>query len=264
MKITVFTSNQPRHISLIESLANIADEVFAIQECNTVFPGKVEGFFKKSDIMQKYFTRVISAEKEVFGNLKFTSPNVTQLILKPGDLNLLDINILSPALKSDIYIVFGSNYIKGDLIDFLIQQKALNIHMGVSPYYRGSSCNFWAMFDDNPHLVGATIHLLSKGLDSGNILFHAIPKPEEIDPFVLGMKSVKVAHSALIEYIKTDLLHRFIPLKQNRELEIRYTKNKDFNDIVAKQYLNNLPSPKRVYEKCKNRQLELFFNPFVG
>ena len=47
--------------------------------------------------------------------------------------------------------------------------------MGVSPYYRGTSCNFWAIYDDNPSYVGSTIHLLSKGLDSGDILFHCIP-----------------------------------------------------------------------------------------
>ena len=62
------------------------------------------------------------------------------------------------------------------MIDFLIKD-AINIHMGISPYYRGSSCNFWAIYDGNPSYVGATIHLLSKGLDSGDILFHCLPKP---------------------------------------------------------------------------------------
>jgi hypothetical protein len=65
MKITVFTSNQPRHISLIESLSNIADKVFAVQECNTIFPGEVDDFFKKADLMQQYFKNVINAEKGV-------------------------------------------------------------------------------------------------------------------------------------------------------------------------------------------------------
>ena len=48
--------------------------------------------------------------------------------------------------------------------------------MGISPYYRGTDCNFWAMYDNNPHLVGSTIHLLTKGLDSGPILYHALSK----------------------------------------------------------------------------------------
>lgn len=51
MNITVFTSNQPRHISLINSLARISDRVYAIQECNTVFPGEVKDFYDNSDVM---------------------------------------------------------------------------------------------------------------------------------------------------------------------------------------------------------------------
>ena len=123
MKITVFTSNQPRHISLIKNLASIADEVFAVQECNTVFPGQVEDFFKKSDVMQNYFANVMNAEKEVFGSPCFLPCNVQSLSLKSGDLNKLDINTLKPALQSDFYVVFGSSFIKGELIEFLVNKR---------------------------------------------------------------------------------------------------------------------------------------------
>ena len=74
MKITVFTCNQPRHLSLISALAKVADEVFAIQECVTVFPGTVADFYRKSDVMQAYFSRVIAAEKEVFGSVVSSRP----------------------------------------------------------------------------------------------------------------------------------------------------------------------------------------------
>src|SRR5436189_4817678 len=106
MKITVFTSNQPRHLSLISPLAQIADEVFAIQECNTVFPGQVDDFFRKSPVMQDYFSHVITAEREVFGDVRFIgSPNVHQLVIKMGDVSKLDRATLEPALRSDVFIV---------------------------------------------------------------------------------------------------------------------------------------------------------------
>ena len=47
--------------------------------------------------------------------------------------------------------------------------------MGVSPQYRGSSCDIWAMYDRHPHWVGATLHLLSAGLDSGPMIRPARP-----------------------------------------------------------------------------------------
>lgn len=58
MKITVFTSNQPRHLSLVEKLASIADTVFVIQECNTAFPGKVADF--TDAIASQYLARALT------------------------------------------------------------------------------------------------------------------------------------------------------------------------------------------------------------
>jgi hypothetical protein len=110
--------------------------------------------------------------------------------------------------------------------------------MGVSPYYRGSSCNFWALYDGNPDLVGATIHMLSRGLDSGKMLFHALPEPTVCDPFLLGMRAVRAAHNALAEEIAAGTLMNHPPEAQDKVLEIRYTRNSDFTDEVARDYLS--------------------------
>lgn len=247
MKITVFTSNQPRHLSLIKDLSAICDEVYAVLEVNTVFPGKREDFFKKSEVMQRYFSNVIQSEKKIFGDISVLPSNVRVMAVKSGDLNDIPLDVLEPLLNSDEYVVFGSSYIKSPLVDFLISKNAYNIHMGVSPYYRGSSCNFWAAYDRNITMVGATIHLLTKGLDSGPMLFHALPEPAE-NIFDLGMKAVKSAHTALIHYLSSGEIKHLKPVVQDKTLEIRYTRNADFNDEVALQYLSNLPTKEEIYE----------------
>lgn len=264
MNITVFTSNQPRHISLINSLSKIADKVYAIQECNTVFPGEVKDFFDNSDVMNSYFKRVRAAEKEVFGSVSFLSGNIDHLALKDGDLNRISQDILAPALKSDAFVVFGASYIKGWLIDYLIEHRAINIHMGVSPYYRGSSCNFWAAYEGHPELVGATIHLLGKGLDSGDMLYHALPKAQEVDPFVLGMLSVKVAHDSLVERIANKEIFEYQPIPQDRSKEFKYTRNSDFTDQIAKDYLDHLLTPSQLKTKLKQRDLGMLEKPFIA
>jgi folate-dependent phosphoribosylglycinamide formyltransferase PurN len=262
VKITVFTGNQPRHLSLIKDLANICDEVFAVIEVNTIFPGRNVDFFKKSEIMQEYFSNVINSEKKIFGEISLLPGNVKSMIVKSGDLNDLSMGILAPLLKSDEYVVFGSSYIKGDLIDFLVSKKAYNIHMGVSPYYRGSSCNFWASYDRNFTMVGATIHLLTKGLDSGPILFHALPKQEN-NAFDLGMKAVKCAHSGLVQHLTSGKIKEFHPIIQDKAFEIRYTKNSDFDDIVALEYLNNLPTHEEISDSFSKLDISKYLNLFI-
>ncbi len=262
MKITIFTSNQPRHLSLIKDLSNICSEVFAVIETNTVFPGRKVDFFKKSEVMQEYFSHVISAEKKIFGEISLLPNNVKALIIKSGDLNDMSMDVLSPALNSDEYVVFGASFIKGDLIDFLVSNNAYNIHMGISPYYRGSSCNFWAAYDRNLSMVGATIHMLSKGLDSGAMLFHALPQPTE-NAFDLGMMAVKSAHKGLIQYITDDKIKDIKPVTQDKSLEIRYTRNTDFDDNVALEYLNNLPTKEEILEAYKNIDESRYLNLYT-
>lgn len=239
MKITLFSSNQPRHLHLAKALSEISETVFFISEVNTVFPGKVADFFKRTDTMQEYFQNVIDAEKKIFGDIGFLPSNVRSLALKSGDLNHLSRDQISEALDSDVYVVFGASYIKGWLIDFLVEKAAYNIHMGISPYYRGSSCNFWALYDNNPAYVGATVHMLSRGLDSGDMLFHCVPKLIDGDsPFDFTMRSVAAAHKGMVEAIGNGEIFSMPHIKQNRAHEVRYTRNADFNDEVAREFLD--------------------------
>ena len=212
--------------------------MFLISEVKTLFPGQINDFYKKSNIMHSYFENVIQSEKNIFGDIAFMPRNVRTLSIKSGDINKIARNQLSEALNSDFYVIFGASYIKGWLIDFLIKHRAVNIHMGLSPYYRGSSCNLWALYDNNPNYVGATIHLLSKGLDSGDILFHCVPiiYPED-NPFDFTMRSVLVAQRGLVSAVDTGSIFSNPTIKQDRSQELRYTRNEDFTDDVAKEFM---------------------------
>jgi folate-dependent phosphoribosylglycinamide formyltransferase PurN len=263
MRITVFTSNQPRHISLINALSTIADTVYAIQECKTIQPGYVDDIVKKSSVMQGYFNNVMESEKAIFGDVKFAEHNVRTLSLKPGDLSRLKLSALTDALNSDYYVIFGSSYIKGELVQFLEDNNAYNVHIGISPYYRGSSCNFWALYDGNPELVGATVHMLGKGLDSGDMLYHALPKAAEHNAFDLGMEAVKAAQDSLVHMLYSGKIREYSPVKQDKSLEIRYSQRADFTDEIASSYLQSMLSPQEIMVKLENRDMGKFLNPYI-
>ena len=237
MKITLFTSNKNRHNYLINLLSEISDELCVIQECGTIFPGILPGHYQTSPIMKKYFENVNNAQSRLFGNsyVNNKKKNIKILTMLSGDLNQCSMNLLSDFLKSDVYVVFGSSYIKGELLNFLINQKAINIHAGISPYYRGTDCNFWALFDDNPHLVGATIHLLSKGLDSGPMLYHAMSNIK-MNPFEYSMSTIKSAFHSIAERIKDSSIFKIKPLVQDKKKEVRYSKKSEFNEEIVEKY----------------------------
>ncbi len=263
MKITLFTSNQPRHLSLINKLAEISDVTYAIMECNTLFPGIIKDFFNKTEVMQNYFQKVIEAEQAIFDQAIFTKSNVRVLASKSADLNLFEQSKLKPALESDIYIVFGASYIKGWLIDFLVDKRAINIHMGLSPYYRGSSCNFWAMYDNRPEYVGATIHLLSKGLDSGPMLYHARPTLiEGMSAFDYTMQAVEAAQQSLVGRIASKEIYDYKPIMQDASKQLRYSRNIEFTDEVAGEFMSRKITTSRLTEMLQNNAEPELLMPF--
>jgi folate-dependent phosphoribosylglycinamide formyltransferase PurN len=259
MKITLFTANQRRHNFFINQLSSICDELYVIQENRTIFPGIFEGHYLKSETIENYFKNVIKAEINIFEDAYIfgKNKNINLLPIANKDLNNIELKSISSFLKSDIYIVFGSSYIKGDLINFLINYKAINIHMGISPYYRGTDCNFWALYDNNPHLVGATIHLLSKGIDSGEILYHAISDIKK-NPFEYTMSTVKSAFLSLVQRIKDKTIFKIKTQKQDRSKEIKYTKSSDFNENVVEKFLKT-----KVDINSKKFDLSLLKDPYI-
>ncbi len=258
MKITLITTNKKRHNYLINLLSSISEKLFVIQECIVNNPETINGNYKTSIIIKKYFEKVNEAETALFKNSYVNKLNKKIKILSVnfGELVSFSTKSLSEYLKSDVYIVFGSSYIKGELLDFLIQQKAINIHMGVSPYYRGADCNFWALYDNNPHLVGATIHLISKGLDNGPILYHAMSNIKN-NPFEYTMTSVKSAFYSVVEKINDKSIFEINPTFQDKRKEIRFSRKNEFNEQIVKNYFN-----KEINLNSKKFDKLLLKNPF--
>ena len=236
MTVTVFTRDSARHIALVNKLATVTNAVHAVIESS---PPSVNAP-PKSPVMTEYFSRVQQAEDHIFGSSITLDSRVNTQLIAPGQLNQLTSQQLQAALETNDVVVFGSSYIKGWLADALIAKNAVNLHMGISPQYRGSACNFWALFDNNPQFVGATIHRLAKSLDTGSVIQHVRPEFTGQDLFHFSMQAVATGHDALAALILNNKLQSVVPEPQDQKLEIRYSKNADFTDEVAASFLKRV------------------------
>ena len=236
MSVTVFTRDSARHIALVNKLAAVTNGVHAVIESS---PSSSVAS-PKSPVMTEYFSRVQQAEDHIFGTGTTLDPRVKTQLIVAGQLNQLNSQQLKAALESDFVVVFGSSYIKGWLADTLIEKNAVNLHMGISPQYRGSACNFWALFDNNPQLVGATIHRLAKSIDSGSVIQHVRPKFTGQNLFHFSMQAVAAGHNALAALTSNNQLQTMTPQPQDSSLKIRYSKNADFTDDVASSFLQRV------------------------
>jgi phosphoribosylglycinamide formyltransferase 1 len=73
------------------------------------------------------------------------------------------------ALAPDLLVAYGCSLIKGRLLQSFTG-RFLNVHLGLSPYYRGSGTNFWPLVNREPEFVGATFMHIDPGVDTGEII----------------------------------------------------------------------------------------------
>lgn len=98
----------------------------------------------------------------------------------------------------DTLVVYGTNLLKPPLLSRWAG-RIINLHLGLSPYYRGTATNFYPMLNEEPQYVGATIHLIDAGIDSGPILRHARPPIVADDkPHTIGCKAILAGVEAMI------------------------------------------------------------------
>jgi methionyl-tRNA formyltransferase len=99
----------------------------------------------------------------------------------------------------DTVVVYGTGLIKSPLLE-AYAGRMLNLHLGLSPYYRGTATNFYPLLNDEPEYVGATIHLIDPGVDTGPIIHHARPEIAADDmPHTVGCKAILAGLEKLIQ-----------------------------------------------------------------
>lgn len=117
-------------------------------------------------------------------------------------------------LSPDCIILSGTRILS---VDFLAQINCpiINIHVGITPAYRGVHGGYWALVNQQSELFGSTIHIVDKGIDTGTILAHAIIVPSSVDTFstypLLQMSAALKILPSILKSIGGDRLDGFIP-----------------------------------------------------
>jgi len=257
VRIGVFTSGEPRHIWFSNRLLEFASNVNVIAEKKTI-PASHQ---TEGEGLNAYYSRMKIAEKELFGSELEFSTEIQLSTIQRGSFASVEKQIDKMVRDSDLILVFGSSFIKGDLCKKLIERRAINIHLGIAPFYRGSACNFWAMYDGRYDLVGATGHFLTEGLDDGPIIFHAFSEQYQNDPFQFTMGAVKAASFGLEKVIQISEVFNNYSQKQDDLKLLRHSKRRDFTSQIASQFLRALPSQKMISHRLSLRDLSAFQNP---
>lgn len=240
MRIVILTGNATRHKFVANTLARNAHDSLVVSECAAEDYLNVGNLTKKLTKIEKHFLLRKKTEKLFFRKDSFFISNTVPIIYK--EVNSPDTYGIIKKFKPDAIFSFGSSIIKKPLLTLLPLGHFINLHLGLSPYYRGSGTNFWPFVNKELEYVGSTIMHIDDGVDTGDIIVHVLPKFEAVDNVhTAGCKVIMASAGMLVKIIHQ--LRRRERIKRVKQWKIdkpRYYRNGDFNENALARYKKNL------------------------
>lgn len=173
-KIALLTSNNRRHRWVASKLAEVSELACVVTE---IKPSQNEGAtYNDMAEIRAYFAARDESEARWFGSAPESFSDIAADVreLPWQAANSDEVYDALCKTKIDRLFLFGASIIRDPILSHF-QGRIVNMHLGLSPYYRGSATNYWPLVDGLPECVGVTVHHATAIVDGGGILAQARP-----------------------------------------------------------------------------------------
>ena len=277
MKVLILTNSHERHFYFVNELIKNTNVIGVITDGQRVFRTtreKIAYRLKKKEIwplirnsvLNTVFMHIKKALENETNNIeikyflgnkirfeeKYSALHLAQVLEPHRSINNEYYVKIIRQCNPDIIAVMGTCLLGKAIINSA--PYVLNMHTGLSPYYRGGMSNLWPIIEGDYGKFGVTIHKMSLGIDSGDIIYSKRPEIIADDTYgSINSRCIKIGTKLMIRAIhdiengKLHTVKQMIPGKLFNE--------RDFNGLVAYRYfqrINNfIDTYKRLADKCE-------------
>ena len=204
-----------------------------------------------SDVVRKHFKSMKFHEEKWFN---FSHNKHFELVDDINNQNLID------KIKReyfDVVCLFGTSILNENWLK-LFPDKIINLHLGLSPFYRGSATLFWPFVNKELEFLGTTIHITAKKVDGGKILHRVLPNFIVNDDYYnitlrLIRDSIDIFPQIVLNYLKG----KIVPFNQEN-INGKYYKKMDFSEkdlLNVLEYTKNGLSENQIKQIKKNQNV---------
>jgi phosphoribosylglycinamide formyltransferase 1 len=255
--IILITGNELRHLYLacyLSSQKNIELKL-VIHESNLKL--EKNDLYKKDKLIKKHIDSRNKTEKLFFKRFVEKNKKYNFINIKKGSINEEKNISLVKKENVDYIITFGCSIINQEFINNF-KNKIFNIHLGLSPYYKGSGTNFFPFVNNELQFCGSTIMQISKKIDGGKIVHQVRPDFTLNDNIhTVGNNIIVKTALELCKIIIKKKKFKFFKIKT--KYKTRIYKRKDFSrealELAIQNIKNNLVSNYvRKYRKLMEKK----------
>lgn len=207
LSVMILCGCSPRHLYVANRLCEVARPLAIVQETGAQLDArKVLKLLRPATLRRKAWRWLRDRQRYAGGGeARFFFGSAESrlarkdLRVKVPHINHSDVLALADRLQPDVIAVFGTSLIRGPLLA-KGRLGIFNLHGGLSPWYRGADCTFWALYNGEPEQVGCTLHRIDAGIDTGELIAHVCPEVgERDDELTLFWRAVRESASAYAE-----------------------------------------------------------------
>lgn len=225
-RVVVLTSTAPRHRYFATVMARHFHVVAVLTQPKSGYYIEQSA---RSEAVREHFARNSEAEIAEFGE---PSPPIASTLV--ANINALE--SLEYARTAEVALLFGTAILDERWLG-AFPRRIVNLHLGLSPFYRGSATLFWPFVEGELGCVGATIHLAAARVDAGDILRRVRARPRLGDNYYsLTNRTIREAIDAVPDAVGDYLDGSLTPQPQGGLLQRAFRKS-DFNERALERAL---------------------------
>lgn len=116
-------------------------------------------------------------------------------------------------LAPKVVVVNGTRILSKRLLES-VDAIFLNMHVGITPKYRGVHGGYWALAQGDLENAGVTVHLVNTGIDTGGVVYQARIHPAPEDNFITYPALQVAAGVRLMKQAVRDALNGTLRVQQ--------------------------------------------------
>lgn len=186
-----------------------------------------------SDAIRAHFARNAAQELICFKDVSNKPATNSRSV---PDINAPEVLQWILSLKVDIVCLFGTSILNKHWLS-AFPDRIVNLHLGLSPWYRGSATLFWPFADSALEFLGTTIHLAAERVDAGAILHRIRPNLKVGENYYqISNQLIRKSIESFPEIVTRYLENTLVPYEQEN-VKGRVYRKVDFNDFALARAL---------------------------
>ncbi len=268
-RVIILTSSELRH-TFFRNFIALSDGISVIHSYCEVLEKSLQTIVKNQRdhiLRTKHLLNREQSEKDFFELFVHHIPdNSNTTFLPKGDINSSFYTEAIIKANPDLLIAYGCSIIREPLLS-AFAGRFLNVHFGLSPYYRGSGTNYWPLVNKEPEYIGATFMYIDAGIDTGEIIHQIRPR------IVWGDNPSSIGNRLILDmaYTYRDIIRHFEVIQRMKQLpkpdKEKVYKRKDFSElsvnILYDNFKNDLVKKYLSEETERCKKVPIICNPTI-